>query len=58
MTTKIVKINTCHQCPHCLFDSEWEDRVFWEKYFCIKLQRIINPEKDIPYDCPLENAGL
>lgn len=58
MTTKIVKITTCNECPHCLFDTESGDMLSWGKYYCQKLDRIVEPEEEIPYDCPLENAGF
>lgn len=58
MTIKIVKITACYECPHCFFDSEWKDIVFWNQYFCTKLERIIKSKEVIPHDCPLENAGL
>lgn len=57
MGQKIVKISNCGQCPHCTFDSESGDIVYWGKYYCEELERIVEPDEEIPYDCPLENAG-
>lgn len=59
MTTKIVKITSCSQCPWCGFDKDSGESNYWGKYYCRKTLEIlkIDPEKDIPHDCPLENAG-
>lgn len=57
MGDKIVRISDCSQCPNCTFDSEIGGVMFWSKYYCRKLERIVKPDEDIPNDCPLENAG-
>lgn len=50
MTTKIVQISTCDECPYF-------DNTYWSyNRYCHKLERKIEKTSEIPEDCPLEDA--
>jgi len=55
MPKKILEIEQCNQCPNCVFDVDSGSAEFWGKFYCNNIKKIVDPEDEIPKDCPLPN---
>lgn len=53
MSKKVIRINSCSDCPHNYYSA------FWTSYVCLKIGTpgipSLCPDKDIREDCPLED---